>query len=107
MTIKSWVLTLFLTGLIWMPCGAQNLAQDKSSFFIKAQYNTNKFEASQILEDTRLKLQSMLNRLGGDPHVNLIIGDMVGYWKKAKQAFENSNYDETVRICKIIQGHVF
>ena len=86
---------------------AENINQAQPGSFLKTQYGVNRFQAEQTLEDTRQKLQNMLDRRGGNPYTIPIIGDMVGYWKKANLAFESGNYEEAIRICNVVQGYIF
>jgi hypothetical protein len=88
------------------------LAQAQSGFqkppgFSKVQYIVTSETASQVLEETRSRLENMIKRRGYDPQVILLTGDMVRNWKRAKDEFEIGNYAETVRICEIIQRYIF
>jgi hypothetical protein len=87
------------------------LAQAQSGFqkpdFSKVQYIVTSETASQVLEETRSRLENMIKRRGYDPQVILLTGDMVRNWRRAKDEFELGNYAETVRICEIIQRYIF
>ena len=88
------------------------LAQAQSGFqkppgFSKVQYIVTSETASQVLEETRSRLENMIKRRGYDPQIILLTGDMVRNWKRAKDEFELGNYAETVRICEIIQRYIF
>jgi len=75
--------------------------------FSKVQYIVTNETASQVLEETRSRLENMIKRRGYDPQIILLTGDMVRNWKRAKEEYESGNYAETVRICEIIQRYIF
>ena len=75
--------------------------------YVKVQYGSNRVQAEQILEDTRVKLQDMIQRRGSNPQTILLTGDMVRNWKTAQEAFNVGNYAETIRICNVIQRFIY
>lgn len=75
--------------------------------YVKVQYGSSRVQAEQILEETRIKLQDMLQRRGGNSQTILLTGDMVRNWKLARDQFDAGNYAETIRICNIVQKYIY
>lgn len=75
--------------------------------YVKVQYGSSRVQAEQILEETRIKLQEMVQRRGGNSQTLLLTGDMVRNWKLARDQFDAGDYAETIRICNIVQKYIY
>lgn len=100
-------IALMCFGLLFSIHPCVTLADTSAFTAQQIQYKYNRSAAFDLLESTRVKLLTMIERRGGNPQTVLLTGDMVKYWKNAKSEFDLGNYDETVRICSIIQKYIY